>query len=283
MSYYRRLSYNNSCLRLFLILLVVLSYILPSKANAQVYDVHITNPDVIISPDSDFSGALDNADVQWGVFNGTTTGPQSTRFEGGGSLYTSFAQSDYVSNSQLAVPYNTTNDPLKPNLTGRNPLGLTGNYFKFNLNSWLLSGNHTYTLKTPEQEHFLADNQKHPVTVVEYRVLPNKSVPSSLFDYDKFVTDVVSAIVGSDNFQFLLRFLVALNATPSVANFTFTVPSTFGFNTGFTINIPFHDILHGSGNWSSFSTVINFFRSFVSFLYYYAVIVVICRAIYRYQ
>ena len=284
MIYYRRLFCNNSFFRLFLILLVVLSYILPSKVNAQIYDVRIHgNPEVIISPNSDFSGALDQAQIQGGIWNATGTGPQDTRWEGAGALYTSFSHEDYEDNSATQLPYNSNNDVLKPKYSGRNPLGLTGKYFDFSSTSWLWSTNKTYDVKTPQQEHWFYDNEKHPVTAGEYRILPTKTSFGFFFKYDQFTSDVISAIIGSDNFQFMVRFIDALNATPSVANFTFTVPATFGFTTGFTINIPFHDILHGSGSWASFSTVISFFRSFVSFLYYYAVIVVICRAIYRYQ
>lgn len=284
MSYYRRLYCNNSFSRLFLILLVVLFYILPSRVNAQVYDVRINgNPEVIISANSDFSGALDNNELQWNVLNGTTTGPQQTRFEGGGALYTSFADDDYVDNSKLSVPYNSNNDVLKPSFSGRNPMLLTGTYFNFSLGSWLWSTNHSYSMKTPEQEHFINDNEKFPVSFAENRILPNKSSPWSWFNYNRFVSDVTTAVIGSENYNFMLRFITAINAAPSVANFSFNVPATFGFSSGFSINIPFHDILHGSGSWASFSTVISFFRSFVSFLYYYAVIVLICRAFYRYQ
>lgn len=273
---------------MFLISLVVLSYIAPLDVNAQVYDVNITNNGVDVNVTSlpnnayDFSNSLydanqfDTTDIQFGDDSPLDTYSAS----GDGGVPYGQSVADFQSISQANPPTSTVNPwrILSPNtgLTQARYFRLVAAYYMFRPTTTMEYG------ITPLQVH-KTDNTDYRVNIKDNFLVPNANARNAFFDFAVFRSDLLTALIGQDNFNFFVRLLNTLNTTVTSTNFSYTVPSIFGFDTGFVIDIPFNDILHGTGDWYGFASLINFFRSMCSFCYYLAVIIIIVRCIFVYN
>ena len=284
MNYYKQLFCNSKFFCLCLISLVVSFFIFQLDVNAQqVYDVNITNNSVEVKPwglNSGydlFNNAYDPGELDE---NGMEFSDDSPMTNGSGAR----AQSDYQEVWGSTMP-SISNDVMTPQLSGRNPLGLTGyRYFQFGVSDWRTRQTFSKSVTaSPLQQNWGTSTENYNVSLNDKSVIPNYANKNSLFNFTNFKNDILTALIGTQNFDFITRLIQILNTTPSSTNFTYTVPAIFGFNAGIVINIPFNDILHGTGDWYQFSNIISYFRSLLSILYYLAVVWVIIRCIFIYQ
>ena len=258
--------------------------------NADVYDVNLTNNTIDVKPwgmnsaydlfnNAYDSGQFDNSDYML-----SDDSPMDTPGADGGTGYGA-AYDDFGTTSSFTPPTGS-HEVFTPLLSGRNPTGLSNTrYFNFSLAAWIFrtgingSGQIAFN-DSPLNEHNENPNENFRGYLRDKFIIFNPTLRTSFFNYTNFKNDLVSALIGTQNFEFLVRLIAALNTTPTAVNFTYTVPSIFGFDTGFVISIPFNDILHGSGDWYSFATVINLFRSMLSFSYYTGVVFFIIRCVF---
>lgn len=255
---------------------------MPSRSNAQVYDVNINNGHVdveIINQTDLFNNAYDANLLDDFKFSGSEeTSPLTSNYLGNGQSGQSEAANDYM-DFTYSTPNTISNDPLAP--TKGNTLLTGARYFNFGSTYWMMRTVRTYFFNNTPLQHDRNDSA-YALQVAEKFVVPNNSRVSTFFNWTTFKNDIIGALIGSDNFQFFVRFAQALAAAPSVANYTYTVPAVFGFDSGFTFTIPFNDVLYGSGNWASFSTVISFFRYFLSLIYYTTVAFCVVNCVFKY-
>lgn len=265
---------------------MVLSYIFPSRSNAQVYDVNITNNGVDVSVTSlpnnayDFSNSLydpnqfESSDMHFG----DDSPMDALSGAGDGGTPYNGASNDFSSTSYFE-PNTDSYAPFDPNLTGRNPTYLTAKYF--DCQRWVFRSNKKNTYgSTPYQVHDGDGQHNYNVSINDAFVVPSSTIKTSFFNFNQFKNDIILALVGSDNLNFYIRLFNMLNSVSASTNFVYSVPPLFGFDSGFVIDIPLHDILHGSGEWSNLASVITLFRSMVSLVYYLTVVYVIWRCLF---
>lgn len=107
--------------------------------------------------------------------------------------------------------------------------------------------------------------------------------PQISFRYEVFYTDLSVAVLGSQNYEWLKSFLNTLAALPTGADFTYSVPAIFGFDSGFVINVPLNSILSGSGEWAYFAIIFQVIRAIFGVCYYTSCFVLIVRCLAFYQ
>lgn len=281
----KRLFCNNRFLPSFLISLAVLSC--TQRLNAEVYDVNITNNGVDVNVTSlpnnayDFSNSLydsnqfDSTDIQFG----DDSPMEAYSASGDGGTPYGGASGDFQSTSYFQ-PNSDSYSPFDPTLSGRNPTRLTGKYFNFG-GYWIFRTTDKKTYDTsPLQVHEGDASHDYKISVNDTFVIPGYSMKTSFFNFNQFKTDILAALLGSDNLNFFIRLFDTINSVSASTNFVYSVPPIFGFDSGFVLDIPLHDILHGSGDWTNLSSIISLFRSMMSLVYYMTVVYFICRCVF---
>lgn len=262
MNFCRRLFYIRKLASCSIVLLVASCFSWPHLANAQNQNITVEiapNQSVTVSPsDSFFDGAFNT-----GVMLSTTpwTGSpvaDDSSIDSGFQTFQSYSNYDF----ERSVPslYGVT---ASQQVSMFRPT----RYLKVGMTNFNTTAQHP---KAPTDNY----GTQYQMDFINYLYYP-----SVTFNYPLFAFELTTAVFGADDLKWFVDFLRLLANLPTGSDFTYTVPSLFGFDTGFTFTVPLSSLLAGAGQWSNFSMIFDLIRAIFGFCYYTAVFVFMLHSI----
>ena len=266
MKYYSRFYTMYRSINCYFLFLAASCFFFASPvANAETFDVNIVNTPKITVDWDDFLNA--------GQANSDLSAPSSTY----DPVYSSDALSSGISEANSLFGY----DPTAPSILlspGRQPWW--NNKFRyFTFGNPTLMHNSTQQGYRPNINNLQAGNYTNNGSfyVQDYTMYYSSSNLS--LKWSTLQSDILSAFFSVDTFNFLADLLTVWNNAPLGSDFTYTLPSIFGFDSGIEISVPLYSIVNGSGDYSVFNSIFVVTRAFLGVVYYGTVAAMIINSL----
>lgn len=249
--YYIMYRLINCC---FLFLAAFFFFFASLVANAETIDVNIVNsPEVTVDWVDLLNAGQGNTDLM---------APSNTY----DPVYNDQAQASGISQGYATFSY----DPSAPNIVtnpGRAPWWVNKfRYFTFTTPSQLDTV--TRIVHNPNMGNQQVGNYQNTgnFEVRDYTMYYSSTGMS--LKWSTLRSDVLSAFFSVDTFNIFAELLDVWNNAPLGADFTYTLPSIFGFDSGIEISVPLYSVVNGTGDYSVFSSIFVVTRAFLGVVYY---------------
>lgn len=234
--------------------------------NAETIDVNVVNsPEITIDWDDFLNAGSNNSPVSNpdDSFDPTTVGTN--------------AQNGGISDANNLFGYNPT-APTINTAPGRSP--------------WWVGKFRYFTFQTPDQFYPTIRTADKPnvanlqsgnytnngsINVYDYTMYYSSSRIS--FNWSTLRSDVLSAFFSGDILNYLNELINVWNNAPTGADFTYTLPDIFGFDTGIEIEVPLYSVANGVGDYSVFTAIFAVIRAFLGVVYYGTVTSLIIKSV----
>lgn len=267
MNYYSRFSTTCKLINCYFLFLAAFYFSCVSLVvNAETIDVNVVNsPEITIDWDDLLNAGANNSPVNNPddsfdpTINGTT------------------AQNGGISDANSLFGYNPTAPTINTS-PGRSPWWV-GKFRYFTFQTLNQINTKPGTASKPNVSNLQAGTYTNNGTISTSDYTMYYSSSRISFNWSTLRSDVLGAFFSSDVLNYLNELINVWNNAPTGADFTYTLPDIFGFDTGIEIEVPLYSVANGVGDYSIFSAIFSVIRAFLGVVYYGTVISLIIKSI----